>query len=125
MNTRESLLSSSASEQARIVIEEMACAIAEAQAALFAGRYADLELSVANLATLCASLMALDRALREQALSATPALVLAVRKAHHRNKVFAAALRRMRRHLDTLRVVMNGRSPGYEPRIITLPERHR
>jgi hypothetical protein len=103
----------------------MACAIADAQAALFAGRHADLEMCVARMKSLCASLKAVEDRLRGEPPSATPALVLAVRNAHMKNRIFAAALGRMRRHLDTVRAVMNGRSLGYEPKVITLPERHR
>lgn len=125
MTTREALPTGSPSQQARIVIEEMACAISDAQAALFAGRHADLELCVGRLKSLCASLNAIDRDLRHDPPSATPALVLAVREAHARNSVFAAALRRMRRHLETVRMVLNGPSFSYGPKVITIPERER
>lgn len=125
MNTRETLPSHSSGEQARIVIEEMACVIAEAQAALFAGRYTDLEICAVRLESLCASLKSVEVGHRHGSPSTAPALILAVRKAHTQNKIFAAALRRMRRHLDTMRAVLTGPSFAYKPKILALPERDR
>ena len=109
----------------QIIVEEMACLIADAQAALFAGRYKDLETCATRLQDLCASFRSAGNRLGAESakVTARPQLLLAVRNAHLKNKIFAAALRRMHRHLETLRVVVNGPSLTYEPKTLSLPER--
>ncbi|HUK47448.1 MAG TPA: hypothetical protein VLW06_07655 [Terriglobales bacterium] len=121
----ETLLGDPRSNAPQVVIEEMACVIADAQAALFAGRYKDLETCATRLQDLCASFRSAASCLGAESakVTARPQLLLAVRNAHLKNKVFAAALRRMRRHLETLRVVVNGPSLTYEPKTLSLPER--
>jgi hypothetical protein len=99
----------------RPLVEEMGCAIAEAQAALLAGRFRDLEHSAAHLNVLCASLKALQSRARINQRNGSSAVYTAALSLRQRNKTFAAVLRRMRRHLNGLSKVIGGASLNYEP----------
>ncbi len=107
------------------VMEEIACAIAEAQAALFAGRIHDLEAAMVRQQNLCALL----QGLQGKPLSLVPpsdndrALAQTAQQVRQQNLVFGAALRRMRRHLDTLRNLLRGLSLTYEPARLRAPGR--
>ena len=109
----------------RLLLEEIACAIAEAQAALFAGRVHDLERSTVRQQNLCALL----KGLQEKPFSLVPpsdnnrALAETAQQVRQQNLVFGAALRRMRRHLDTLRNLLRGLSLTYEPPHLRAPGR--
>jgi hypothetical protein len=103
-------------------MEEMACAIAEAQAALFAGRFRDLECCAARLLQLCDSLKK-HRCESDGKSGVAMGDVHLASRVHQENKVFAAVLVRMRRHLDALRGLLNGPSLMYQPKSMTLPER--
>jgi uncharacterized protein YbjT (DUF2867 family) len=106
----------------RILIEEVACAIAEAQGALFAGRIQDLETSIIHQGELCAALKALqDKPFFNS--SAPHDLVTAASRVRQQNLLFGAVVRRMRRHLETLRQLLNGLSLTYEPKPIKVPDR--
>jgi len=114
-------------ERARVVIEELACAIANAQAALLAGRYQDLETCARRMQELCGCLNGLHENSPhtlnrvENQIHLVPT-ALAVQQ---QNKIFAAALGRMRRHLDALRNLLKGPSLTYHPQTVALPERKR
>jgi hypothetical protein len=106
----------------RPLIEEVACAIADAQAALFAGRIRDLEVCIIRQQQLCAELKSLqentlpiDRDPRE--------LVATTQRVRQQNLLFGAVVRRMRRHLETLRNLLNGLSLTYEPKPVNVPGR--
>jgi hypothetical protein len=104
------------------VIEEIACAIAEAQAALFAGRVQDLETCISHQRELCAALKTLQG---KSSLdnSARRDLVTAARRVRQQNLLFGAVVRRMHRHLDTLRNLVNGLSLTYQPKPVKVPGR--
>ena len=106
------------------IIEEMACAIAESQAALFAGRFLDLECCAGRLQELCESLKKHSSNVEGRAgtIVEMPSHSAATR-VHQQNKVFAAVLRRMRRHLEALRGLLNGPSITYQAPQIIVPER--
>jgi hypothetical protein len=110
----------------RLVIEEIACAIAEAQAALFAGRIHDLDRSMVRQQNLCALL----KGLQEEPFPSVPpsdidrrALAQTARQVRQQNLILGAVLRRMRRHLDTLRNLLRGLSLTYEPTRLRAPGR--
>jgi hypothetical protein len=121
-DTQSNVLTQTSGQDSRILIEEVACAIAEAQAALFAGRIQDLETSIIHQRQLCATL----KALRDKSSfnnSATQELVSAASRVRQQNLLFGAIVRRMRRHLETLRQLLNGLSLTYEPKAIKVPDR--
>lgn len=104
------------------VIEEIACAIAEAQAALFAGRVQDLETCISHQRELCAALKTLqDKSSLDN--RAPRDLVTAARRVRQQNLLFGAVVRRMHRHLDTLRNLVNGLSLTYQPKPVKVPGR--
>jgi hypothetical protein len=111
-------------ETPETIIEEMACAIAEAQAALFVGRFQDLECCATRLQELCDSLKKneSDPQRRSSAMSAEAITLGPAQRVYQQNKVFAAVLRRMRRHLEALRGLLNGPSLTYQPKSFALPE---
>lgn len=112
----------SSSQHSQTLIEEIACAIADAQAALFAGRIQDLESCIIRQQQLCAEL----KTLHENRVSyddKTRELVAIARGVRQKNLVFGAALRRMRRHLETLRNLLNGLSLTYQPKPVKVPGR--
>lgn len=111
---------------AQVLIEEMACAIADAQAALLTGRFEDLEHCTGRMQELCACLKVgrEDSPVQITHYSGIR-LVSSARRVQLQNNVFAASLRRMRRHLETLRNLLNGPSLSYQPQPINLPERRR
>lgn len=107
------------------IIEEMACAIAEAQAALFAGRFGDLEESAVRLQELCRLLKnnGCNLQNKQTAMGGDSALHPHLQRVLQQNKVFAAVLRRMKRHLETLRGLLHGPALTYEPVAIPLSDR--
>ena len=113
------------SDDSRVIVEEIACAIANAQAALLAGRFAELERCVSHQQELCIVLAKLhnDASRASTDMDNKIRLVSAAQRAHQQNKIFGAGLRRMQRHLETLRRVLNGRSLTYDPKPITPPQR--
>jgi hypothetical protein len=111
-------------EDPQILVEEMACMIAEAQAALFAGRYQDVEVCAGRLRKLCEHLKSSSPGGPDRKwVSGDAALLTIARRVQHENKVFSAVLRRVRHHLDALRNVLNGPSLSYRPSPPALPER--
>jgi hypothetical protein len=107
----------------RILIEEIACAIYEAQAALFAGRIQDLEGSVIRQQGLCAELKELRYGKLAFGNSDQRELSAAAQRVRHQNLVFGAVVRRISLHLETLRCLLNGPSLTYEPKPVKLPGR--
>ncbi|HJT72103.1 MAG TPA: hypothetical protein VJ731_18030 [Terriglobales bacterium] len=116
--------SSTMRKDPQILIEEMACAIAEAQAALFSGRYRDLEICAGRMRELCEYLKTTNTNSSPggNTVPGTP-VSPAARRVQHDIKVFSAVLRRMRRHFEALRNVLSGPSLSYKPSMLTLPER--
>lgn len=113
------------SSPSRALVEEIACAIADAQAALLAGRFRDLERCVDHQQELCSSLTALHKD-ASRLWGDKPSkiqLVASAQRARRQNQVFSVALRRMHRHLETLRRLLNGRSLTYGPKPGTVPPR--
>ena len=108
----------------RTLIDEIACAIAEAQAALFAGRIQDLETCTMHQQELCAALKALQGKYYFDD-SDTRELVATAHRVREQNLLFGAVVRRMHRHLDTLRNLLNGLSLSYEPKPVKVPGRER
>lgn len=113
----------SSGENPRTLIEEIATAIAEAQAALIAGRIEDLETSVIQQQELCAALKTLQDNKFSFDRSDPRELVATARRARQQNLLFAAVVRRMNRHLDTLRNLLNGLSLTYQPKPVKVPGR--
>ena len=110
----------------QLIFEEIACALAESQAALFAGRIPDLERSTIRQQNLCALLKDLqEKSSPLVSVHETDQrdLVQTARQVRQQSLVFAAVLRRMRRHLDTLRNLSRGISLTYEPTRLRAPER--
>ena len=101
----------------RILIEEIACAIAEAQAALFAGRIHDFENCIRRQHDLCADW----KRLHAGPPISTPSnvendeVIQSAKRLRRQNLLFGAVVRRMRRHLETLRNLLNGPSHTYQP----------
>jgi hypothetical protein len=104
------------------LIEEVACAIADAQAALFAGRIQDFEACIIRQQQLCAELKSLQE-------NADPChgdprkLVATAQRVRQQNLLFGAVIRRMRRHFETLRNLLNGLSLTYQPKPVKVPGR--
>lgn len=106
----------------RTLIEEIACAIAEAQAALFAGRIQDLETCMIHQRKLCGALTALQA--KSSFNDSVPCdLVATAKRVREQSLLFGAVVRRMRRHLDTLRNLLNGLSLTYQPTPVKVPGR--
>ena len=107
----------------RTLIEEIATAIAEAQAALFAGRIQDLETSIIRQQALCAALKALQDNNFSYHDSVPRDLVATAKRVREQSLLFGAVVRRMRCHLDTLRNLLNGLSLTYQPKPVKVPGR--
>ena len=109
----------------RILIEEIACAIAEAQAALFAGRIQDFENCIRRQQDLCADWKRLHPGpLNSIASNAeNDEVIQAAQRVRRQNLLFGAVVRRMRRHLETLRNLLNGPSHTYQPQPAKAPGR--
>ena len=107
----------------RTLVEEIATAIAEAQAALFAGRIQDLETSVVQQQELCTALKMLQDNKASFGNSDPRELVAVAQRVRKENLIFAAVVNRMRRHLDTLRNLLNGPSLTYQPNPGKVPGR--
>ena len=121
-DTKSNVLTQTFGQGLRLLIEEVACAIAEAQAALFAGSIQDLETSIVHQQELCRALKALqDKSSFNN--SPTQELVTAASRVRQQNLLFGAVVRRMRRPLETLRQLLNGLSFTYEPKAIKVPDR--
>ncbi len=108
----------------RPLIEEIGCAIAEAQAALFTGRIRDLESCILHQQQLCAEL----KMLQENAplfKGDSRELVATAKLVRQQNQVVGAVVRRMRRHLNTLRNLLHGLSLTYQPKLVKAPDRNR
>jgi hypothetical protein len=106
----------------RSSIEEVACAIADAQAALFAGRIQDFEACIVRQQQLCAVL----KSLQENAVPChgdPRELVATAQRVRQQNLLFGAVIRRMRRHFETLRNLLNGLSLTYQPKPVKVPGR--
>lgn len=107
----------------RVLIEEIACAISGAQAALLAGRIQDFESCISRQQELCA----LWKRLEASPVNSSPGnaddrdLIQAARRVQRQSLVFSAVVRRMRRHLETLRHVLNGLSLTYAPKPVKAP----
>jgi hypothetical protein len=102
------------------LIEEIATAIAEAQAALFAGRIQDLGTSIIHQQELCAAL----KTLQDNKFSfhnSAPADMVTTAQRHQQNLLFGAVLRRMHRHLSTLKSLLNELSLTYQPKPVKVP----
>lgn len=112
-------ISTSSPHELKALVEEVACAIADAQAALFSGRFADLENCVHRQQALCLRITALQQKPAPAPDAHTDheigQLVMTAKGTLHNNLIFAAILRRMRRHLNTLRSLLNGPAPTYAP----------
>ena len=104
------------------LLEEVACAIADAQAALFAGRIQDLEGCIIRQQQLCAEL----KSLQENTVRSDGdrrELIATAQRVRQQNLLFGAVARRMRRHLETLRNLLNGLSLTYQPKPVKVPDR--
>ena len=125
------LLPPSRTDAKRTLVEEMACAIAEAQAALFAGRFRDLEECTRRQQEICLALeefraradplLATSAAETSAESGAVTKLVTMAERTREHNRLFGSVLRRMRRHLETLRSVLGGPSSSYRPGAPTTP----
>ena len=107
----------------RTLIEEIATAIAEAQAALFSGRIQDLETSIIHQQELCAALKTLPDNKFSFRNSDPHGIVTTAQRVRQQNQLFGAVVRRMHRHLDTLRSLLNGLSLTYQPKPVKVPGR--
>ena len=99
----------------RALIEELSCAIADAQAALFSGRIQDLESCIIRQRELCVALKSLPNQSPSGNVD-TRELVVTARRVREQNMLFGAVARRMRRHLETLRNLLRGLSLSYQPK---------
>ena len=104
----------------QLLVEEIACAITVAQAALLAGRLEELEASVEHQQHLCASLKAIYPA-NPVSTGDHAELRATARQARRQSQVFGAALSRMRGHLTTLRNLLHGPSLTYAPKSPRVP----
>ena len=127
ISSRDPNLAGNPSSQAsgqdlRSLIEEVACALAEAQAALFAGRIQDLEGCIFRQQQLCAELKSLQKNATYSDVDRRK-VVAAAQRVRQQNLLFGAVVRRMRRHLETLRNLLNGLSLTYQPKPVKVPGR--
>jgi hypothetical protein len=107
----------------RTLIEEIATAIAEAQAALFAGRIQDLETSIIHQQKLCAALNKPQDNNFSSHDSDARELVTIAQRVRQQSLLFGAVVRRMHRHLNILRNLLNGLSLTYQPKPVKVPGR--
>lgn len=108
----------------QMLVEEIACAIAVAQAALMAGKLEELEASVRHQQQLCDSL----KAIRPETIRSFPVrdqnkLQVTAQQTRRQNQIFDAAMSRMRGHLATLRNLLHGPSLSYSPKSHKVPGR--
>lgn len=122
-NLASKILAQPFAHDTRTLIEEIATAIAEAQAALFSGRIQDLETCIIHQRELCAALKALQDNNFPFGNDGPRDLVNTARRVRHQNLLFGAVVRRMHRHLDTLRNLLNGLSLTYQPKPVKVPGR--
>ena len=90
--------------------EELACAIAASQAALFRGGLPELEAAIGVQQEICLRIQSLVEMLPPESLDE---MLERAGKAQQQNLVLAATVRRMQRHLDSLRGVLDGPSASY------------
>jgi flagellar biosynthesis/type III secretory pathway chaperone len=107
----------------RTLIEEIATAIAEAQAALFTGRIQDLETSIGQQRELCSALKALQNDGPFFGNSDPDELIATAQRVREQNLVLAALIRRIRSHRDALKNLLNGLSFSYHPKPVEVPGR--
>ena len=107
----------------RTLIEEIATAIAEAQAALFTGRIQDLETSIVQQRELCSALKTLQSARSFFGNSDPDELIATAQRVREQNLVLAALIRRIRSHRDALKNLLNGLSFSYQPKPVEVPGR--
>jgi hypothetical protein len=112
MSSSTSLTQTPSYESLEQALEQLAGAIAGAQGALLGGRFRELETCVLEQQDLCSKIERLIRT--KSALEANCASESA-RNARRQNLIFAAALRRMRRHSHMLRNLMSGLALSYRP----------
>jgi hypothetical protein len=112
MSSSTSLTQTPAYESLEQVLEELARAIAGAQNALLGGRFRDLEARVLEQQDLCSKI---ERLIRTKSVWEANCARESARNVRRQNLVFAAALRRMRRHADVLRNLMSGPALSYHP----------
>jgi len=121
-NLVSQLPTQSSPHDSRSLIEEVACVIADAQAALFAGRIQDLERCIVRQQQLCAELKSLHE--NRVCFDGDPGeLVATAQRVSRQNVVFGAVVRRMLRHLEMLRNLLNGLSFTYQPKPVKVPGR--
>ena len=106
-------LPSSTYKDVQILFEELSCLLALAQAALLAGRRGELEDCVRKQREVCAVIEVAQRNMDPG--SSDGHLVAMVERARKQNLIFAAVLRRMRRHLEALRNLLAGPAASYAP----------
>ena len=97
-------------EALHLLWEELACAIAASQAALFHGELLELESAIGVQQEICLRIQSL---VETQPTENRHEILGRAGKAQRQNLVFAATVRRMQRHLDSLRSVLEGPSASY------------
>jgi hypothetical protein len=112
MSSSTSLTRTPSCESLEQVLEQLARAIAGGQGALLVGRFRDLEVFVLEQQDLCSKI---DRLIRTKSVWEGNCARESARNARRQNLIYAAALRRMRRHTDTLRNLMSGIALSYRP----------
>jgi hypothetical protein len=94
------------------VFEELARTISSSQAALFSGSFRELDACTRQQQEVCSRIYGLIQSRPPLEESLVRDWASAVRK---RNLLLAAALRRMQRHLETLRSLLSGPVSTYGP----------
>ena len=112
MSSSTSLTQTPSYEGLEQALEQLARAIAEAQSALLGGRFRDLEACVLEQQDLCSKI---ERLIRTKSVWEANCARESARNVRRQNLIFAAALRRMRRHTDMLRNLMSGLALSYRP----------
>ena len=112
MSSSTSLTQTHSYESIEQALEQLARAIAGAQGALLGGRFRDLEACVLEQQDLCSKI---DRLIRTKSVWETNCARESARSVRRQNLIFAAVLRRMRRHADMLRNLMSGIALSYRP----------
>jgi len=112
MSSSTSLTQTPSYESLEQALEQLARAIAGAQGALLDGRFRDLEACVLEQQDLCSKIESL---IRTKTMWEANCARESARNARRQNMIFAAALRRMRRHSDMLRNLMSGLALSYCP----------
>ena len=121
-DSKSAIEAPTSTRHSRALLEDIACAIADAQAALFAGRIHALQSCVDRLQQLCAEFETLHGKYHHSA-DHRRELVAAAQIVRKQNLLLGAVVRRMRRHLGTLRNLLNGPSLTYQPTTVKIPDR--